>query len=100
MSRLIKRTLLWMIPLVGLVAVYQWVGLEESPRRVEFSEFMADLRASRIERLEIADRTDHDEFRIRRVSHDGVIEHVIAVGKLGDDVKRELEQHAIPVRYV
>src|SRR5687768_12570036 len=81
------------------VAIYNLVAEGEQPRMVDFSEFLADVRASRVEQVEIKAREHTAEYRYVHKGEKGSRERKLSVGVLGDSVQKDLVDHAVKVRY-
>src|SRR5690349_2082247 len=82
------------------VAIYQLVAEGEQPRTVDFSEFLADVRAGRVEQVEIKARERTAEYRYQHKSDKGIRERKVSVGITGEQVQRELMDHEVKVRYM
>jgi cell division protease FtsH len=81
------------------VAIYQLVAEGEQPRTVDFSEFLADVRAGRVEQVEIKARERTAEYRYLHKGDKGARERKISVGITGEQIQRELMEHEVKVRY-
>src|SRR5687768_4144775 len=81
------------------VAIYNLVAEGEQPRTVDFSEFLADVRGSRVEQVEIKAREHTAEYRYVQKGDKGTRERKLSVGVLSDTVQKDLIDHAVKVKY-
>jgi cell division protease FtsH len=95
-----KTLVLWVMLILMFVAIYQLVAEGEQPRTVDFSEFLADVRAGRVEQVEIKARERTAEYRYLHKGDKGARERKISVGITGEQIQRELMEHEVKVRYV
>ncbi|MDQ3037131.1 MAG: ATP-dependent zinc metalloprotease FtsH [Myxococcota bacterium] len=65
-----KTLLLWLLLIVMMYAIYQLVTNDPAPQQVAFSEFITDVRAGRVERVQIANRASTGEYTYMFVDGD------------------------------
>jgi cell division protease FtsH len=94
-----KTLVLWVMLILMFVAIYQLVAEGEPPRTVDFSEFLADVRAGRVEQVEIKARERTAEYRYVHKGDKNSRERKISVGITGEQIQRELMEHEVKVRY-
>jgi cell division protease FtsH len=82
-----------------MYAIYQLVTHEPAPRQVVFSEFLNDVRAGRVEQVEIEVRGTNAEYTYVYVLGERR-EQRSTVGIIGEDLNRELIDHNVRVSYV
>ena len=94
-----KTLLLWLLLIVMMYAIYQLVTNDPAPRQVAFSEFIADVRAGRVEQVEIEARGANAEYTYVHVQGERR-EQRSATGIVGEDLNKELLEHNVRVDYV
>ena len=94
-----KTLLLWLLLIVMMYAIYQLVTNEPAPRQVAFSEFVADVRAGRVEQVEIEARGANADYTYIHVQGERR-EQRSTVGIVGEDINQELLEHNVRVNFV
>jgi cell division protease FtsH len=94
-----KTLVLWVMLILMFVAIYNLVAEGEQPRTVDFSEFLADVRGSRVEQVEIKAREHTAEYRYVHKGEKGARERKLSIGVLSDTVQKDLIDHAVKVKY-
>ncbi|AKF07605.1 ATP-dependent zinc metalloprotease FtsH [Sandaracinus amylolyticus] len=94
-----KTLLLWLLLIVMMYAIYQLVTNDPAPRQVAFSEFIADVRAGRVEQVEIEARGPNAEYTYVHVQGERR-EQRSTVGYTGEELNQELLEHNVRVNYV
>ena len=82
-----KTLVLWVMLILMFVAIYQLVQESDQPRAVDFSEFLADVRAGRVEQVEIKTREHTAEYRYMHKGDKGARERKVSVGITGEQVQ-------------
>jgi cell division protease FtsH len=95
-----KAVFVWFLILVMSLAVYNLVAEGEGPHTVAFSEFMSDVRAGRVENVEIRSREHNSEFRYVVKQPNGQRETKVSVGLIGEQMNKELIDAKVRVQYV
>lgn len=96
----IKSLFIWLAGVMLVLAIYQWTHKDQQLAEIDYAEFVADLREDRVERIEVVHGTDHDAFRVERVSEQGVRQRVTVRGRFDDEVQRELHEQGVPIHHV
>ena len=94
-----KTLVLWVMLILMFVAIYSLVAEGEQPRAVDFSEFMNDVRAGRVEQVEIKAREHTAEYRYVQKGDQGKRDRKTTVGIAGEQLQKELMEHKVKVRY-
>jgi cell division protease FtsH len=94
-----KTLVLWVMLILMFVAIYQLVQEGEQPRTVDFSEFLADVRAGRVEQVEIKAREHTAEYKYVHKGDKGAHERKVSVGITGEQIQKDLMEHEVKVRY-
>jgi cell division protease FtsH len=94
-----KTLVLWVMLILMFVAIYQLVQEGEQPRSVDFSEFLADVRAGHVEQVEIKAREHTAEYRYVHKGDKGAREKKVSVGIAGEQIQKDLMDHEVKVRY-
>ncbi|MGD8858960.1 MAG: ATP-dependent zinc metalloprotease FtsH [Myxococcales bacterium] len=95
-----KTLVLWVMLILMFVAIYNLVQEGEQPRTVDFSEFLTDVRAGQVERVEIKSRENTAEYRYMHKGAKGQREWKIAIGITGEQVQKELMDADVKVKYL
>ena len=94
-----KTLVLWVMLILMFVAIYSLVADTDQPRSVDFSEFMNDVRAGRVEQVEIRAREHTAEYRYVQKGDQGKRDRKTTVGIAGEQLQKELMEHKVKVRY-
>ncbi|MFI5306743.1 MAG: ATP-dependent zinc metalloprotease FtsH [Polyangiales bacterium] len=94
-----KTLVLWVMLILMFVAIYKLVQDDNQPRTVDFSEFLTDLRAGRVEQVEIRAHEHTAEYRYYEKGEKGGREHKISIGIAGEGIQKELLDHEVKVRF-
>jgi cell division protease FtsH len=94
-----KTLVLWVMLILMFVSIYHLVAEEQQPKTVDYSDFMGDVRADRVEKVEIRTRDKTSEFHYWRVGSKGEREQKVSVGVAGEQTTRELLDHNVKVAY-
>src|SRR6476620_82173 len=81
------------------VAIYQLVAEGDQPRTVDFSEFISDVQAGRVEQVEIKARERTAEYRYMQKNDKGTRDRKVSVGITSPEVQKELQDKQVKVRY-
>jgi cell division protease FtsH len=81
------------------VAIYNLVAEGDPPRTVDFSEFIADVKAGQVEQVVIKARERTAEYTYVHKGEKGSRERRVSVGIPGEQVQKDLMDHQVKVRY-
>jgi len=95
-----KTLVLWVMLILMFVAIYNLVSEGEQPRTADFSEFLQDVRAGQVERVEIKARENTAEYRYMHKGAKGAREWKIAIGVTGEHVQKQLIESDVKVKYL
>jgi cell division protease FtsH len=82
------------------VAIYNLVEGSEQPMTVDFSDFVADVQAGRVERVEIRAREHTAEYRYVHRNAKNQRERKVSIGVAGENIQDDLVKHNVRVSYV
>jgi cell division protease FtsH len=94
-----KTLVLWVMLILMFVAIYNLVAEGDPPRTVDFSEFVADVRAGQVEQVEIKARERTAEYRYVHKGDNKARERRVSVGIPSEAVQKDLMDHQVKVRY-
>ncbi len=95
-----KTLLLWLLLIVMMLAIYQLIAAEPTPREMPFSDFVADVRSGHVDQVEVTSRgTGAAEFTYFHA--DGERREMrTSTGIIGEELNQELLEHNVRVNYV
>ncbi len=98
-----KTLLLWVLLLLMFVAIYNLVAHEGQPRDVPFSEFVTEVEAGRVERVEVRPLEHSAEYTywVRGGEPDGPRVKKVTRGPAGaEQLGKQLIERNVDVRYL
>jgi cell division protease FtsH len=98
-----RTLLLWVVLIGGLVVIWPLFANPDQPRTVPFSEFMADVRAGRVEKVDIKSNDTTGEYTYTTVRGEGQTREAqrkVSFGIVGEDITKELIDKNVRVSYV
>ncbi|HMI93192.1 MAG TPA: ATP-dependent zinc metalloprotease FtsH [Polyangiales bacterium] len=94
-----KTLVLWVMLILMFVAIYNLVAEGDPPRIVDFSEFVADVRAGQVEQVTIKARERTAEYGYIHKGDKNARERRVAIGIPGEQIQKDLMDHQVKVRY-
>ncbi|MCS6797981.1 MAG: ATP-dependent zinc metalloprotease FtsH [Myxococcota bacterium] len=102
-----KTLLLWVLLILMFVAIWNLVTQGEEPRAVAFSDFVTDVRAGRVERVEIRPSQSSAEITFWTVQGAPAPgqpalprDRRMTVGVVGEELQRELFDRGVKVTFL
>jgi cell division protease FtsH len=90
-----KTLLLWVLLILMFVAIYQLMTDDGGPRQVPFSDFIADVRAGRVESVNAEQRGAGSEVQFVRVDGERRETHLTYGPQLEKSFLDELTEHGV-----
>ncbi|MDD9942643.1 MAG: ATP-dependent zinc metalloprotease FtsH [Myxococcales bacterium] len=94
-----KTLVLWVMLILMFVAIYKLVQGDEHPRTVDFSAFLDDVRAGRVERVDIDTRDNTARYQYVTKASEGQRSKQVSVGPVGEDINKLLDDNNVKVAY-
>ena len=97
-----KTLLLWVLLILMFVAIYNLVAEGEQPRSVAFSDFITDVQASRVDKVEIRPHDNSAEitFWVQPQNESGPREKKVTIGVVGEELNKTLLEHDVNVQFL
>ncbi len=94
-----KTLLLWVLLILMFVAIWKLVDGDDSPRAVNFTQFIEDVRAGNVEKVEIQPREHSGQYTYWvRVGERP--EKKLTEGRISDRIDQLLEDHSVAVKWL
>jgi cell division protease FtsH len=95
-----KTLLLWVLLILMFVAIYKLVATDEGPRQVPYSDFITDVRAGRVESVEVHNGEGASELVFVRVDGEHREQRETVGPVIADDFANQLEEdHGVEVKF-
>jgi cell division protease FtsH len=95
-----KTLLLWVLLIVMFVAIYNLVAQDDQPRSVPFSEFVMDVRGSKVDRVDVRPLDNSAEYTYWVKGANDARQKKVSIGILGEEFNKELLDQNIKVKYL
>jgi len=96
-----KTLLLWVLLILMFVAIYNLVAEGEPPRTVVFSDFISDVRAGKVDKVEIRPHDNSAEITfVVQQGDNSAREKKITIGVITDQLNHDLIERDVNVEYM
>jgi cell division protease FtsH len=95
-----KTLLLWVLLILMFVAIYNLVAQDDQPRSVPFSEFVMDVRGSKVDRVDVRPLDNSAEYTYWVKGANDARQKKVSIGILGEEFNKELLEQNIKVKYL
>jgi cell division protease FtsH len=96
-----KTLLLWVLLILMFVAIYNLVAEGEPPRTVVFSDFISDVRAGKVDKVEIRPHDNSAEITfVVQQGDNSARERKVTIGVITDQLNHDLIERDVNVEYM
>ncbi|RLB47176.1 MAG: cell division protein FtsH [Deltaproteobacteria bacterium] len=96
-----KTLLLWVLLILMFVAIYNLVAEGEPPRSVAFSDFITDVRAGHVDKVEIRPHDNSAEITFTVQQGDNSArEKKVTIGVIGEQLNHDLIERDVNVQFL